>query len=62
MAISLQTQLLEILEIESRRNHNDASLNNNLKSLYNNKYEKLAIILKQILERYMKFKTDSEKN
>ena len=61
MAIALQSQLIEIIEIESRRNDNDTKLNNNLKSLFN-KYEKLAIILKQIFERYMKFKLKFEEN
>ena len=61
MAIALQSQLIELLEIESRRNNNDTNLNNNLKSLFN-KYEKLALILKQIFERYMEFKTKSEEN
>ena len=61
MAIALQTQLLEILEIETRRNKNDSNLNNNLKNLFN-KYEKFGIILKQIFERYMKVKTESEQN
>ena len=61
MAIALQSQLIEMIEIESRRNDNDTKLNNNLKSLFN-KYEKLAIILKQIFERYMKFKLKFEEN
>ena len=61
MTIALQSQLIEILEIESRRNGNDVNLNNNLKSLFN-KYEKLVIILKQIFERYMEFKSKSEDN
>ena len=59
MAIALQSQLIEILEIENRRNKNDTSLNNNLNNLFN-KYEKLVVIIKQIFERYMKFKTASE--
>ena len=50
-----------MLEIETRRNKNDSNLNNNLKNLFN-KYEKFGIILKQIFERYMKVKTDSEQN
>ena len=61
MAIALQSQLIEMIEIESRRNDNDTKLNNNLKSLFN-KYEKFAIILKQIFERYMKFKLKFEEN
>ena len=61
MAIALQSQLIEMIEIESRRNDNDTKLNNNLKSLFN-KYEKLVIILKQIFERYMKFKLKFEEN
>ena len=60
MAIALQSQLLEMLEIESRRNGNDTKLNNNLKSLFN-KYEKLVIIIKQIFERYIQLKLYSEK-
>ena len=61
MAIALQTEILEFLEIESRRNKNDSNLNDNLKNLFN-KYEKIAIILKQIFERYMTFKTQSEEH
>ena len=61
MAIALQTQLIEMLEIETRRNNNDINLNNNLKNLFN-KYEKIAIIMKQIFERYMKYKIKVEES
>ena len=59
MAVALQSQLIEMLEIESRRSRNDINLNNNLKSLFN-KYEKLALMIKQIFERYMKNKLEYE--
>ena len=58
-ALALQCQILELLEIESRRNKNDTSLNNNLKNIFN-KYENIALILKNIFQRYMKSKESNE--
>ena len=56
-ALALQTQLIELLEIEIRRNNNDKNLNNNLKILFN-KYENVALILKNIFQRYMETKNN----
>ena len=58
--LALQCQILELLEIESRRNNNDTNLNNNLKVLFN-KYENIALILKNIFNRYMESKESTEK-
>ena len=56
-ALALQTQIIELLEIEIRRNNNDTTLNNNLKVLFN-KYEKVALILRNIFQRYMETKNN----
>ena len=53
--LALQSQILELLEIEARRTNNDNSLNKNLNLLFN-KYENIALLLKTIFERYMKSK------
>ena len=58
-AAALQSQIIELLEIETRRNNNDTNLNNNLKVLFN-KYENIALILKNIFQRYMVSKTSHE--
>ena len=55
---ALQCQIIELLEIESRRNKNDENLHNNLKSIYD-KLESLVMIQNEIFERYM---NDKEKN
>ena len=57
--LALQSQIIELLEIETRRNNNDTNLNNNLKILFN-KYENIALILKNIFQRYMVSKTSYE--
>ena len=48
----LQIQIIELLEIENRRNNNDRILNNNLKGIYN-KLENLVLIQNEIFNRYM---------
>ena len=58
-AAALQSQIIELLEIETRRNNNDTTLNNNLNVLFN-KYERIALILKNIFQRYMISKTSYE--
>ena len=55
---ALQCQIIELLEIEARRNKNDENLNNNLKSIYD-KLESLVLIQNEIFDRYM---NDKEKN
>ena len=57
--LALQCQIIELIEIESRRNNNDTNLNNNLKILFN-KYESIALTLKNIFERYMKLKESTQ--
>ena len=49
---SLQAQIIELLEIEFRRNNNDKLLNDNLKGIYN-KLENLVLIQNEIFKRYM---------
>ena len=49
---SLQSQLIELIEIETRRNQNDEYLQNNLKAIYN-KLENLVLIQNEIFKRYM---------
>ena len=56
---ALESQIIELLEIETRRNNNDTNLNNNLKVLFN-KYENIALILKNIFQRYMESKKTYE--
>ena len=48
----LQVQIIELIEIEFRRNNNDELLNNKLKGLYN-KFEDLVLIQNEIFNRYM---------
>ena len=48
----LQVQIIELMEIEFRRNNNDELLNNKLKGLYN-KFEDLVLIQNEIFNRYM---------
>ena len=48
----LQAQILELLEIEFRRNNNDRLLQDNLKGIYN-KLENLVLIQNEIFNRYM---------
>ena len=45
-------KIIELLEIEFRRNNNDQLLNNKLKGLYN-KFENLVLIQNEIFNRYM---------
>ena len=60
-AAALQAQIIELLEIETRRNNNDESLNKNLNVLFD-KYEKIALILKNIFQRYMASKDSFNKD
>ena len=59
-AAALQAQIIELLEIETRRNNNDESLNKNLNILFD-KYEKIALTLKIIFQRYMASKDSFNK-
>lgn len=52
---ALQSQILELLEIEARRNKNDETLNDDLKNLFG-KYEKLCQIQNEVFYRYMETK------
>ena len=52
---ALQAQIIELLEIEFRRNNNDLLLKDNLKGIYN-KLENLVLIQNEIFRRYMEEK------
>ena len=56
---ALQSQIIELLEIESRRNSNDESLKKNLDSVFN-KLEKITLIQNEIFKRYMEKRTNSD--
>ena len=56
---ALQSQIIELLEIESRRNTNDESLKKNLENIFN-KLEKIALIQNEIFKRYMDQKISTE--
>ena len=56
---ALQSQIIELLEIESRRNVNDESLRKNLENVFN-KLEKIALIQNEIFKRYMEKKLSTE--
>ena len=56
---ALQSQIIELLEIEKRRNVNDESLRNNLENVFN-KLEKIALIQNEIFKRYMDKKINAE--
>ena len=56
---ALQCQIIELLEIESRRNTNDESLKKNLENVFN-KLEKIALIQNEIFRRYMDQKMSTE--
>ena len=56
---ALQSQIIELLEIEKRRNVNDESLKNNLENIFN-KLEKVALIQNEIFKRYMDKKINAE--
>ena len=56
---ALQCQIIELLEIESRRNTNDESLKKNLENVFN-KLEKIALIQNEIFRRYMNQKMSTE--
>ena len=62
---ALQTQMIELLEIEARRNNNDDALNANLKNIYN-RFEGIVLIQNEIFSRYMKdkkeYKEENDKN
>ena len=51
-SFALQCQIIELLEIESRRNNNDENLKKNLDNIYN-KLEKITLIQNEIFRRYM---------
>ena len=56
---ALQSQIIELLEIESRRNANDESLKQNLENVFN-KLEKMVLIQNEIFKRYMDKKISTE--
>ena len=56
---ALQSQIIELLEIESRRNKNDETLKKNLENVFN-KLEKMALLQNEIFKRYMDQKLDKE--
>ena len=56
---ALQSQIIELLEIESRRNQNDETLKKNLNNIYN-KLEKITLIQNEIFKRYMETKINDE--
>ena len=56
---ALQSQIIELLEIEKRRNVNDESLRKNLENVFN-KLEKIALIQNEIFKRYMDRKLNAE--
>ena len=56
---ALQSQIIELLEIESRRNVNDETLKKNLDNIFN-KLEKLVLMQNEIFKRYMEKNTNSE--
>ena len=49
---ALQSQIIELLEIEKRRNNNDETLKKNLENIFN-KLEKLTLMQNEIFKRYM---------
>ena len=57
---ALQSQIIELLEIESRRNINDENLKKNLDNIFN-KLEKITLIQNEIFKRYMDKSTSSDK-
>ena len=57
----LQAQMIELLEIEFRRNNDDEYLQTNLKNIYN-KLEDLVLIQNEIFKRYMEKNTTSEED
>ena len=57
---ALQCQIIELLEIESRRNINDETLKKNLDNIFN-KLEKLVLMQNEIFKRYMEKNMNSEK-
>ena len=56
---ALQCQIIELLEIESRRDTNDINLKKNLENVFN-KLEKIIIIQNEIFKRYMEKNMSSE--
>ena len=56
---ALQSQIIELLEIEMRRNVNDNSLKKNLENVFN-KLENMALIQNEIFKRYMDKKIENE--
>ena len=59
--MALQSQIIELLEIEKRRNNNDETLKKNVENIFN-KLEKLTLIQNEIFKRYMEknMSSDSE--
>ena len=58
---ALQSQIIELMEIESRRNDNDKILNDNLQNIYV-KLESLILIQNEIFDRYMEDKNNNKMN
>ena len=58
---ALQSQIIELMEIESRRNANDQILNDNLQNIYG-KLESLILIQNEIFDRYMEDKNNNKMN
>ena len=56
---ALQCQIIELLEIEKRRNTNDETLKKNLENIFN-KLEKLTLMQNEIFKRYMEKNTNSD--
>ena len=56
---ALQCQIIELLEIESRRSINDETLKKNLDNIFN-KLERLVIMQNEIFKRYMEKNVNSD--
>ena len=56
---ALQSQIIELLEIESRRNNSDENLKKNLDNIFN-KLEQITLIQNEIFRRYMEKSTNSD--
>ncbi|MCQ2815713.1 MAG: EF-hand domain-containing protein [archaeon] len=58
---ALQSQILELLEVESRRNKNDTLLNDNLQNIFN-KYQRCCQKQNEVFFRYMQAKENMKKD
>ena len=56
---ALQGQIIELLEIEYRRNNNDENLKKNLDNIFN-KLEKIVVMQNEIFKRYMERNINNE--